>query len=369
MHVVIVGGGIVGTAVAARLAGEGRDHAVTLLERSALGAETTAASAGMVLRASTDPTPLDAGLRGHARKRYDALREAGDLDADPVGALYVAEGDAYAEKLEAAAASLRERGVRASYRSADGLTDLGVAAGVGRGGLYVPDDLAFEPTEIVDVLAARARARGADLRTGVEVTDVRVRDGRVVGVETDDGRIDADYVVNAAGPWAPDLNERVGVSLPLCHTLGPMVELEADRPVEAPFTILESRRYVRPVGERGAYVGEFLTEYVEGQRYDPPDLRLPPAFRQAVDEVDGIVPALAGATPVDEWAGLRTVTPDGWPIVGETATPGYLVACGPTGLGITLAPVLADVVAATIEAREPPEIVAEAGRRLAPDRF
>lgn len=362
MHVAIVGGGIVGTALAARL-GE-TDHEVTLLERSALGAETTAASAGMVLWATPSPTAVDVALRERAWETYGPLLDDGSLEATRLGTLYLAESEAYAATLEEAAAALCGYGVDARYRTPEDLSGLGIDADGVPGGLHTPADYGFEPAELVDHFARVARASGGDLRTGTAVTDVVLEDGAVVGLETSAGRVEADLVVNAAGPWATEINDLVGLSLPLCHTLGPMLEVETHRRVETPFTILESKRYARPVGENRAYVGEFLTEYVEGQRYGPRELRISESFREAARSMGTVVPALEGAAVRDEWVGLRTVTPDGRPLVGETGVPGFAVACGLTGLGITLAPAVADVFADALAGRD-----TELGAALSPDRF
>ncbi|WP_255169820.1 NAD(P)/FAD-dependent oxidoreductase [Natrononativus amylolyticus] len=362
MNVAVVGGGIIGTALAARLSGTDRE--VTLLERGDLGAETTAASAGMVLWATTHPAAVDLALRGLARETYDPLLADGTLEATRLGTLYLAESEAYAERLEEAAAALKAHGVDARYRRPGDLAELGVDPSGVAGGLHTADDYGFEPTALVEHFADAARDRGATIRTGTPVTDVVVSGGAVTGVETADGVLEADLVVNAAGPWAIELNEFAGVSLPLCHTLGPMLEVETQAGIETPFTILESRRYVRPVGDGRAYVGEFLTEYVAGQRYGPGERRIPDSFRAAARGMDAVVPALEGATTRDEWIGLRTVTPDGRPLVGETAVPGFAAACGLTGLGITLAPAVADVFVDSLAGRNTDLVAA-----LDPSRF
>ncbi|THE65902.1 FAD-binding oxidoreductase [Salinadaptatus halalkaliphilus] len=374
MHIVIVGGGIVGTAIAARL-GE-TDHDVTLLERSTVGRETTAASAGIVMQSMVDPTPFDVDLRERARSVYRRLFEDGPLEWTRVGVLYVAETDAFAEQLELAAETFAECGLEASVLPATDLADFGVAPENFVGGLWTPNDRIFDPTAVARWFADCARRRGVDVRTDVAVTDLGERNGSVSGVEIDDdaeGRattdtLAADYVLNATGPWAPRLNELAGVSLPLCHTLGPMTALETDAPVESPVTIFESERYVRPTREpdrTGAWVGAYRTGYVEGQSFDPDDLTVPAEFMAEATDLADAVPALEGARVVDEWVGLRTVTPDGRPIVGETALEGYLVACGFSGQGLTLAPAAAIVVSALLEGRLDDETRA----RLGSDRF
>lgn len=363
MDIVIVGGGIVGTAIASRLGPT--DHDVTVLERSRIGTETTAASAGLLMRTAVDPAPFDLHFRDRAYEAYRDLFENGDLEAERIGIVYVAETAAFAERLEESATTLREHGIDASYLEPVELTDFGIEPDGVEGGLHTPDDRVCDPTAVANWFADRARKAGVDVRTSVEVTGVETHSGAVSAVDTDAGRLEADCVVNATGPWAPELNELAGVSLPLCHTRGPMVALDCPEPLDRPTVIFESKRYVRPAGGTEAWIGAYRTEYVEGQRYDLRDRSLPDGFVESAKDLETVVPALEGASVVDEWIGYRTVTPDGRPIVGETDVDGYFVAVGMTGQGITLAPAVADVVRGIVEGDVDPEFRG----RLAPERF
>ena len=363
MHIVIVGGGIVGTAIASRLGPT--DHDVTVLERSQIGTETTAASAGLLMRTAVDPEPFDLRFRNRAHEAYRPLFEGSDLEADRIGIVYVAETATFAKRLENSATTLREHGTDASYLEPTDLAEFGIEPDGIEGGLYTPDDRICDPTAVANWFADRAREAGVDVRTGVSVTDVETRSGAVSAVVTDEGRLEADCVANATGPWAPELNERVGVSLPLCHTRGPMIALDCHEPLECPTAIFESKRYVRPAGETGAWIGAYRTAYVEGQRYDLRDRSLSEGFVESAMDLETVVPALEGVSVTDEWVGYRTVTPDGRPIVGETDIDGYLVAVGMTGQGVTLAPAVADVVRGTLENEADPEVRS----RLSPDRF
>ncbi|AGB37431.1 NAD(P)/FAD-dependent oxidoreductase [Natronococcus occultus] len=357
MHTVIVGGGIVGTAIAARLGST--DHEITVLERSEIGRETTAASAGLLMRTVVDPEPFDLRFRKRARERYRELREDG-LETDRIGIVYVAESEAFADRLADSAVALREDGIEASVLEPDELVGLGIEPDGLAGGLYTPEDRVCDPAVAARLFADRARTAGVDVRTGVSVTDVETRDGAVTAVETSEGRLAADRVINAAGPWAPQLNEAVGIELPLCHTRGPMLAVETGEPLEGPTAIFESKRYVRPT-ETGAWLGAYRTDYVEGQRYDLADRSVSASFRDSARELEDVVLALEDATVVDDWVGYRTVTPDGRPLVGETTVEGYLVAVGLSGQGITLAPAVADVIGGDVDP--------EYRRRLSPTRF
>lgn len=344
MDVAIVGGGIVGTAAAARLARSGAD--VTLLERGVLGEGTTARSAAVFTWQGGNRTDL--ALRERAWETYESLIAEGRVGFEQVGTLSVAETEEYADGLRGAAADLREWGLDAESLDPDGVRARGIDPDPCAGGLYTSRDGYLDVEDAVARFAERALDAGADVRTYTRVTGVDVADGAVAGVETEDGRLDADVVVNAAGPWAPAVNDYAGVTAPLRHTVGPILVVEGNAH-DLPFALFESKRYVRPVGGTGAFVGTYLTDYADGERVDPDEPRTVGDFRtDGRDFLADAVPALADADVVDEWVGLRTVTPDGRPIVGETDVDGFHLAVGMSGLGVTFAPVVADVLAATV---------------------
>ena len=350
-QVAIVGGGVVGTSVAYHLrdAVEAGQLDVTLYEKSALGSETTAAS--MALFMWQRDHPADADLRHRAWAEYSGLIDEGAVSFAQIGTLHVAESEAFLDSLETMRAGLDALGRDAEIVSPGEVADLGLDPSETVGGLYVPDSGYLDAAEIVAHYAEGAREAGADVEVGGEVTDVLVEDGSVVGIEVDGERRDADVVVNAAGPWAVRLNEFAGASLPLRHTRGPILAIEGEAPVRTPFARFERGTYARPFDESGMYVGHYATAYDDAEVVDPDDPRaIEDWFRAAAHEtVETFLPDLADAREVDEWVGLRTVTPDGRPAVGETAVDGFLVAAGMTGQGVTLAPLVGQLLAERLQ--------------------
>lgn len=364
MHVVIVGGGVVGTAAAATLA-EDRETEVTLLERDDLGGGTTAASAAVFITQQTHPRTVDHRLRQRAWDTYEPAVDRGELSYERVGLLTVAESTGYAADCREAVDALREFGFDAEWVDTADFDRFDLAAGDAEGGLYTPEEGYFDPDELVGYFAERAREQGATVRSGEAVTGIRTADGVVSAVETENGLLRADAVVNAAGPWASAVNDLVDVSAPLRHTVGPILVVEGDDH-DLPFTIFESKRYVRPVGDAGAYVGKYLTDYDDGEHLDPDDPReVGEAFHgDARSLFDESIPPLRDATVEDEWVGLRTVTPDGHPLVGETRVDGFYLAAGMSGLGVTLAPVVAELLDAALHDEVDPLL-----DTVDPDRF
>jgi 4-methylaminobutanoate oxidase (formaldehyde-forming) len=215
-RVVIIGGGIVGTSVAYHLTRLGwRD--VVLLEQGGLSGGTTWHAAGLVgqLRSSSNLTQL---IR-YSAELYERLEaETGQATGfKRCGSLSVARTAERMVQLKRNASLARSFGIDAEVIS---------PAEAGRlyplmrtedlvGAVWIPSDGKANPADVTQALARGARAGGATIREKVRVTGVRIERGAVAGVETSEGPIATERVVNCAGMWARELGRRSGVNVPL----------------------------------------------------------------------------------------------------------------------------------------------------------
>ena len=83
------------------------------------------------------------------------------------------------------------------------------------GASWLPTDGYLDPSQLTYALADGARRGGCAIHTGTRVTGIGVRDGRVHGVRTDKGDIEADVVVNAGGMYAAEIGRLAGVRIPV----------------------------------------------------------------------------------------------------------------------------------------------------------
>jgi len=213
---VIIGGGVAGCSVAYHLALQGWTD-IVLLERKRLTSGTTWHAAGLIgqLRATSNMTKL---------AKYSADLYGG-LEADTglatgfrrTGSISLAlSGERFAE-LKRQASMARAFGIEVDVitpAEAKGRYPLIDTAGV-VGGVWIPSDGKADPANIALALAKGARQRGVKIFEQVKVTGITQAAGRVSGVETDQGRITADYVVNCAGLWAREVGLMAGVNVPL----------------------------------------------------------------------------------------------------------------------------------------------------------
>jgi len=215
-RVVVIGGGVVGCSTAYHLTKLGWKD-VVLLERRQLTCGTTWHAAGLVgqLRATMNLTRLaqyTAGL--YATLEEETGLATGFLQRGSVG---LALHDERMEELRRGASMAKTFGLEVEIVGPEEIkrywplvnTD-GVV-----GGVFLPKDGQCNPTDTTQALAKGARMGGAQIFENVKVTRVLTRDGRAVGVATDQGEIACEYVVNCGGMWGREIGHSVGVNTPL----------------------------------------------------------------------------------------------------------------------------------------------------------
>lgn len=367
----VVGGGIAGASVAYHLS-ERTDESVTVFERREPGGETTAKSMAMygLYGDATQYRMKRYGLRLYneffstpsARPTYDfaGMLVAATTDEGARNLQNSIEGEPGARSLSGVDRDLLE------YVPGEELDEVMLLPRVNTdaitGAAFRPRVGYMDPRELAREFVARARENGVRFETDTRVRDVTVADGTVSGLVTDTGRVDAEEVVCAAGPWTVRLARRAGVDLPVRHTRAPILKLRPDeRAAYSLPTISHHESSYAVYRQRARDPGAMYLGYNPAERLDDVDAFLetydefdpdavtegavPDAVREGMWETaDQFVPTLRDAEAVDEWVGVRSVTPDGNPVVGWTAREGFSVAAFHSS-GIQLAPKVGDVIA------------------------
>ncbi|HWK30303.1 MAG TPA: FAD-dependent oxidoreductase [Solirubrobacter sp.] len=340
--IAVVGGGIVGCALAAFLAEGGAS--VTLFEREAIAAGASGRNSGVVQH------PLDAALVGlyeESLSHYAGLGRGFELPADPAGLLLVAEP----ERLGPAPAGFPElRPTRlegAELRAAEPALADGLAAWRLETGRPVP------PAAAANAFAARAREAGARIELGAEAHVAP--GGVIVGGE----RRPAGAVALAAGPWTPAAYG--GGDLPVQAQWGVVVEFELPG---APTHVMEEAGIEALTSAGGAPPALFSAVTARGISAigstftaERPDAgAVAPVI---VEHATRFLPALRGASRRGLRACARPRSHDGRPFLGWLDEPARVaVASGHGAWGITLGPASARLVADLLLGRRP-EIPAE----------
>ncbi|MCH8553328.1 MAG: FAD-binding oxidoreductase, partial [Natronospirillum sp.] len=215
-RVVIVGGGVIGCSVAYHLAKLGTNE-VVLLERKTLTCGTTWHAAGLVptLRATYNMSML----AKYSADLYDGLEaETGQATGFVRnGSLTVATHQERFTELKRGASMAKLCGFPCEVVTPEQALEHWPLMNIDDivGGVYLPLDGVVNPTDVTQALAKGARLGGARIIENTQVLDMKIRDGRVSGVVTAQGDIDAEYVVNCAGMWARNFGKKAGVNIPL----------------------------------------------------------------------------------------------------------------------------------------------------------
>ncbi|MEV8513642.1 FAD-dependent oxidoreductase [Dactylosporangium sp. NPDC051484] len=345
-HVVVVGGGVIGTSVAYHLAKMGvRD--VLLLERDRLTAGTTWHAAGLIVTFGS-LSETSTRLRQYTRDLYAGLEAETGLSTGlrQCGFIELATDEGRLEEYRRVAAFNRHLGVDVHEISPAEVRDLFPLARTDDvlAGFYVAEDGRANPVDVTMSLAKGARLRGAKILEGVPVTGTLRRGDTVTGVRTPFGDVEAEVVVNCAGMWARQLGEEAGVSIPLQAAEHYYLITEPIDGVSADLPVLE---------DPGAYgyfreeTGGLMVGLFEGAAAPWSVDRVPESFSFGTlpPDWDRMAPYLEAAMariPVTATAGVRTFfcgpesfTPDLAPIFGESPElRNYFVAAGMNSIGI-----------------------------------
>ncbi|OGL20954.1 MAG: hypothetical protein A3K12_05715 [Candidatus Rokubacteria bacterium RIFCSPLOWO2_12_FULL_71_19] len=375
---IVVGAGVIGSAVAYFLQEAGLR--VCLLDRGAVAAGTTSASAGHTSVQGRVPGPaLDLAL-ANVRLLGELKRALpDDFEYAQSGGLILAEDETEYRLLRQFTAKQAHHApvefweaeeVRRAEPHLDPRRILGAT--------YCALDGYANPVRLAIALARGARARGAEVLPHTEVVGILTEGGRATGVRTATGIHRALAIVNAAGAWSGEIGRLAGVAVPVVPRKGELVVSEplprllrcvishaghipfADHGIEAPPEVegeLQKKRYLKQTGAGGfqgrVYVGS-TSEFRGFDRSSTWD-GVSQLCRYAIDTV----PALAGARLVRSWAGLRPRSRDGRFIIGEApGLPGFWLATGHDSIGILYSTMTGRLLAQWLRTGERPALLA-----------
>ena len=365
---VVVGGGIIGTAISYYLARMGLR--VELVERRGIAGGTSSACADALVLQTKAPG-LKLTLASKSVRIYKGLSEELDCDLEfrNEGGMVVALNQAELEYVEGLVARLRAAGVSVDLLDGSGareiqpaLTPKVLAA------TYCALDCHLNPLRVSPAFARAAARLGAKMRIGTEVTGVEVQNGRVAGVMTTAGRIDAPVVVNAAGIWAPAVARMVGLDLAVVPRRGQILVTEAlpqivrGRVFGARYLMgklqklsgdggVSADRYSSGMAVGQQASGNFIIgatrEFIGEDRSTTHDA-IADLARQTVE----LFPVLDGVRVLRVFAGLRPAALEGMPTIKRCPEPeGFVLAAGHEGDGICLAPITGRIAAEIVAGR------------------
>jgi len=370
--VVVIGGGVVGTAIAYFLARNNMD--VILLEKGAISAGTSGRCEGDVLVSDKVPG-FDSRLNKLSQDLFPEI--ANELDYDiswtRKGSLLAIENEAEMEEAKKFCSQLDAEGLPVRildkyevhedepYLSPDVV-----------GGMETDCDGSLNPMALAYGLVHGAEKMGAKVLTHSAVTDIRLdADGCIARVVTEKEEIVTQRVVNAAGVWAPEIGKLVGLDIPIRPRQGQMLVAERTFPVArrkvmefgymmAKFESSDYARKVTPEMEKYGVALVFepteATNFLIGssRRFVGMDTSCHfEVLRAMAQRAIRFFPVIKDIKIIRSYAGLRPFTPDHLPIISETEIPGFYVAAGHEGDGIGLSLITGKLISQMICEEQP----------------
>jgi glycine oxidase len=347
-HIHVIGGGLIGMLTARELALAGAK--VTLLEKGALGQESSWAGGGILspLHPWRYPEAVTA-LAQWSQAHYPALTEAlaAQTGIDPEwtqsGLLWL-DADEKDEALRWA--SGHRYGLQLIEGAAVGACEPAVGTPSGEA-LWLPEVAQVRNPRLLQAMRAEIRRLDVTVREGVEVRGFRTQAGTIQGIVTSGGEMTAGSVLLAGGAWTGALLQETGINLPVKPVRGQMLLFQG-QPGLVRRMVMKGDRYVIPRRDGRILVGSTL-EDVGFKKETTAE-----AFADLRAAAIGIIPALADLPIERHWAGLRPGSPTGVPYVGEhPGVRGLYVNAGHFRNGVVLGLASCRLAADLILAREP----------------
>jgi len=346
-----------GASVAYHLARRGVTDVVIVEREKLLAAGSTGRNAGGVRHQFSNEANIRLSIESIALLERFADEVGQSIDFHQHGYLFLLSSAKSVEVFRRNVALQRSLGIDVEWldaaeaaRRAPGLDATGVV-----GATFCARDGIADPNGVTMGFAKAAQAAGVEIARATEVTGISIDRGRVSAVLTDQGRIETNVVVNAAGPYARPVGRMAGVDVPV-------------DPYRRHIFIAAREGQTRGVPDSRIMVIDFETTFYfhregAGILFGMGDPAEPSTFdttvrwdflHEVIEVAVKRLPALADASISHAWAGLYEMSPDANPIIGPAPEPrGLFLINGFSGHGFQHSPAAGRILADLIVGRDP----------------
>ena len=365
--IVVIGGGVLGGAVAFYLAKQAAGR-VVLLERDSIGQGNSSLAAGLLTRGRFKSHLIPLVL-----ETYQAIDEIEEITGESLGmrqtgCLYAAVSPEHQKGICELASTSSFAGLKVEWMDFNDSIQLVPWLKLPRDNniIFMPDDGYIDGYTLASGYIKSARALGVEIRQQIPVLSICREGNRVTGVKTVNGDISAPLVIDAAGVWAGMLAREIGIGLPMAPVRSHYwitATHQAFSP-QQPFVILpDARAYARPEGQR------LLFGFREAQSASVDPRELPEkmngyVFRQdpngweslleGIPEFEKFLPLVEEIEISSYVKGLSNYTPDGNFVLGAfPSLDGFLAATGCAGAGIAMSGGIGRLIAELAAGRAP----------------
>ncbi len=347
-NILIIGGGIISLSIAIELKRQGAK--VTVVSKDFMQAASHAAAGMLASMAEKLTSAAMFDLCSRSRWLYpewtQKLEELTGVDTGYLSCGILAPVYAQPESLAETDNSAVWLDKQAIHLYQPGLSDRVM------GGWWYPEDGQVDNRCLMKSLLQAAQTLGVEIKEGVAVKAIQQKQGRVNGVLTDIGQLEAEEYVLAAGSWSSQL-----LPLPVRPVKGQMLSLRMPQKPHQPLTLQRvlygEGIYLVPRQDGRLVIGATVEE-VEWTPFNTPS-----GIQNLLDRATELYPAIADWQIEEFWWGFRPGTPDELPILGRSACDNLYLATGHYRNGILLAPVTASLLTDLILEQKSDPLLAE----------
>lgn len=363
---VIIGGGIIGMAVAFHLARENYGRIVLLEKEELLGSWSTSKAAGGIRAQFSSKVNVQMSML--SEELFCRFKEDTGSDAlfDQVGYMFLLTRDEDVESFTRSVELQRSLGLAVELLKPDEIAQYAphVRTDDVKLATFCKDDGLADPHEFLSGYEHAARKLGVEIRLESEVTGFNQSGGRITEVVTNQGTIPCGVVINAAGPFARRIGEMIGADIRVepirrqCVTTG---ELDFVKPSFPMVVDVASGLYCHKES-KGLLLG-----WADPNVQPSMDISIDPDYTDAIlEKALDRMPQLETAEMANQWAGLYETTPDHRAIIGwEPSVAGLFHTVGFSGHGLMHAPAAGLLTAEILAGKEPTLDISD----LSPERF
>jgi sarcosine oxidase, subunit beta len=359
-RVVIVGGGSHGLATAYYLAKNHGIRDVAVLEQSYIG--SGAAGRNTTIIRSNYRTPEGAAFYERSVKLYERL--AAELDFNLMfsqhGHLTLAHSDRALNTMQERAEVNQLLGIDSRVVLTDEIARLCPQLNLGphqtwpiQGALYHPQGGIIRHDAVVWGLARGADRLGVDIHQNTKVTGITQEHGRVTGVETTRGRIDADVVISAVAGWSTLVCDLAGVRLPITtHILQAFVTEPVKPFLDVVIVSAQMHVYVSQTDRGEFLIGAEIEPYTTYKSIGTFSF-----LEYSARHVLELFPQLERLKVLRSWTGLCDLSPDYSPILGKTELENFHLSAGWGTYGFKAAPIVGTTLAELVATGRTPALI------------
>ncbi len=355
---VIIGGGISGVSIAWNLAKKGAKNIVVIEQKFLSWGATGRCGAGIRQQWSSEANCILAKKSiEFFEKAQELLEYDGNVEFKQEGYLIVGSNEAEDKQFEDNVKLQNSLGIPSKKLTPQEAKEIVPHLNIEDvySATFCPTDGHLNPFTTTDAYYKAALREGVDFFTYTKVTDILTKNNEITGVVTDKGTIETNHVINAAGGFAKEIGEMVGVDIPVYSQNREILVTEPIEKIQGPMVISFSKNIYCQQTPHGAFLMGRGDERPPGYSMESTHTFLD----EMAKTVTSLLPPIGDLRVIRQWGGLYNMSPDHQPIISDsTLVKGFYMACGFSGHGFMLAPMTGLLLSEMI-LNEPPSLPVE----------